>query len=436
MTGDATSRDGDGLPPAKLIRGGPTKLRIGLLSCAILVVGWLLAPPRPAAPPPEEKAAPILSAEVEKRETSRPFERAVAAAAEVQARVVAFPGTLATPLDLAAFGSTPAGFGVVVSPGGDVLSHVAAIGRRLDPSVLVGEATVDGRVTAYEAETGLVLVHIGPGPVSGAVALAADSPQPGQLAVSSARWPGGQLVSPVFVVSVGATAYALGGADALTLPGLPVFNTAGELLAVTGERPRVAHAAAAAVARLARRRDAGEGVPSSLGISLQPLTPALAAVVGEHGVLVADVASDGPSTEIQAGDVLVRIASHDALGVEQANRAITALAPGRPCDIVIRRKGREQGVAATPQATLADPVTVIAAPPPAGAPQAKDLFAAADLRTASVPDEAVVLSVDGIDVTSRNAAATVRRRRDPSLVRLQEGSRRYFAVVPRTGAKP
>lgn len=428
----------------RLVRRRLTKLRLALGAVAVLLVGFLLTPaatPKAAkAPAPPEPVAPMLEAEIRRREPARAFERVQEVGREAMASTVALPAAPAAPpppahADFsapAAAGPAAAAFGLLVSAEGDVLTHVSGLGGSLDPVVQLPDGTsTTSRVTAYEPVTGLVLLRLATRPPRPPRPLAAAPPRAGELAVAAFRRGGADFVLPLFVTSVGST-YGLGAAPGVAVPGTPVFNAAGEALAVAGGDPsrHEAHPAAAAVERLGRARDAGRGLPGTIGVSLQPLDEALAALLGEGGVLVADVRAGSPAERagIRPGDVVVVVDGRPATSPQQVARRISGLRPGRPAPLVLRRQGKEQALDVEAEATLASPLETWT-PPAGAAPPARAVFPEAALAAAGLTGEAAVLSVDGAAVTERTAARALRRRKPPWLAWVQQGGRRFFAAV-------
>ena len=124
-----------------------------------------------------------------------------------------------------------AALGVFVSPT-HVLTHSAALDGRSSFELSLGnDLTTQGRVVAYEPSTGLVLLQT---EITGRLPpiLATEAPAAGALAVGVGRSNGLDLAVPVFVTSVGGGRYTIGAVNGAVLPGMPVFNLAGELLAV------------------------------------------------------------------------------------------------------------------------------------------------------------------------------------------------------------
>jgi S1-C subfamily serine protease len=422
--------------PPKLVRGR-LKLRLALAAALVLGVGYLLAPPPTRREAPPEKVVPILEAQVEQREPARVFRGVQDVGRKALGFSVCFPDRMRpqavrTHADFAGGSERglPAGLGVIVSDHGDVLTHVRALaGEPMPAARLEDGSPLRGRVTAHEPESGLVLVRLDPGPIPSPPALAQAAPEPGELAVAAARFDGLEFVAPVFVAAASGDRYTLSAASGVVVPGTPVFNLAGELLAVAAGSPTasVAHAAGAALPRLIALREAGLGLPRSLGLSLQPLAGGLAERLGRTGVLVSDVAEDGPAARggLRPGDVLEAVAGTEIGSVDQAQRAIAGA--GEELALRWRRAGRvhEESVAPELVLTLAPPT-----PRADVGPLARAVLPHASLETAGLGPDARVVAVEGTPVRSEAEAVQVlRRRRPPRLLHVQEGTRRFYALV-------
>jgi S1-C subfamily serine protease len=425
----------------KLIRGGRSKAMLALACLALLALGALVAPP--SAPPPSarvEAVAPILEAQVDRRSSARVFRGVQDAGSRALRFSVAFgrparaAGALTYPdfADPVREATLPAGFGVLVSDR-EVLTHVAAVGGGSDVQAQASDGTLLAcRPLAYEPETGLVLLELA-APAPEAPPPARQTPVPGELVVAAARVDGRDFVAPVFIAAIEPDRYLISAASGVTLPGTPVYTLDGEPLAVAAGRAAlpVAYPASASVDRLRRRVAEGRAFPSSIGARLQPLEAALAERLGTGGALISDVLPGSPAerAQLRPGDVLLRVAGAELGGVEDAVTRLSRLSPGSEAILGVRRDGKEREVGVVPTRTVDDPREVPARTVPAGAPLAGALFDGEALRAAGVPADAAVLAIAGGSVTTQTAAARLRRRPAPWLVYLQEGGRRFFAVV-------
>jgi S1-C subfamily serine protease len=420
----------------KLVRGR-LKLRLAFAAVLVLGAGYLLAPPAPRRETPAERVVPILEAQIQQREPARVFRGVQDVGRKALGFAVSFPSparpeAVRTQEDFAGTWRperAPAGLGVIVSEQGDVLTHVRAIAGKPTPAAQLGDGTlVPGRVAAYEPESGLVLLRLEPGPTPSPPALAAAAPEPGELAVAAARFDGREFVAPVFVAAATGDRYALSAASGIVLPGTPVFNLAGELFAVAAGSPSMsmAHAAGPALRRLSALRDGGRGLPRSLGLSLQPLAGPLAARLGAPGVLVSDVAEDGPAARagLRPGDVLEAVAGTPLTGPEQTRDLIA----GSSQELVLRwrRSGRSRELRVASELAL-----VASAPAPrAAGPPARAVLPIASLVAGGVAPDARLVSIEGTPVADQDEAKRLlRRHRPPWLAHVQEEGRRYFVVI-------
>ncbi|HEY7790196.1 MAG TPA: PDZ domain-containing protein [Vicinamibacterales bacterium] len=92
-------------------------------------------------------------------------------------------------------------------------------------------------------------------------------------------------------------------------------------------------------------------VPGELGISVQPLTPALAQATGAHqGLVVAKVDPDGPAGSVlQFGDVVQSINGEPTYSVEAYEHSLSLVAAGDAVKLAIIRQGQPSTVQVTAQ---------------------------------------------------------------------------------------
>jgi S1-C subfamily serine protease len=429
--------------PPKLLGTTTRKVRVALASAAALLIGALLAPR--AVPPPllvsEERAAPLLEAEVQRREPARLFAGIQQIARDVVIYGVALapvearrPGTMADVVDGPRPPSMPAGFGVRVTAAGDVLTHVAALNGRRALDLAHGDGTAaEARLIAYEPETGLALLRIeSPLGLPPAAPLAAEAPSVGSLAVAVGRWDGRDLVTPVLVSTPGDGAYAISAFGPAIAPGTPLYNFNGELFAIAGRQAGLAFPAAGAFERLEARAAAGRGYPASVGIRFQPLEVGLASVFADRGVLVADLIEAGPAAAagIEPGDVLVAIGEMEVGSPEEARAAVSALQPGVNATFHVLRGGPPQAVTVMVGSAFDIPAQVRPREDAPVLPRARDLFPEPLLLAARVPPEARVITVNGRTMPTRAAVEREgRRARGAMLLYLEHEGERYFASV-------
>jgi hypothetical protein len=246
--------------------------------------------------------------------------------------------------------------------------------------------------------------------------------------VAAAQWNGRDVAVPVFISSVSFDRYGIGGTEASLAAGLPIYNLDGELLAISsgdGSAWRIRHA----LNRLLPVAAAGV-MPASTGLAFQVVDGALADAFGGIGLAVISVVADGPAdvAGLQAGDLItgIDVAASDAGGDLAA--AMAALPAGASVSLSIRRGGKPLSIAVTP-APAYELAALARRPAPSG-PVARRLFAPAALGAAAVPQEAVVLMINGRSVTSpEQAARDLQRVRGAATVLLEHRGQKFFAAI-------
>jgi serine protease Do len=103
-----------------------------------------------------------------------------------------------------------------------------------------------------------------------------------------------------------------------------------------------------------------------LGVSVQELTPAAARALGlptDRGVLVGDVAADGPAARggLKQGDVITAINGTPVDDVGRFRNLVSSMKPGTRVTLTVLRDGREQTVE-VPAGELADRTRTASAP--------------------------------------------------------------------------
>jgi S1-C subfamily serine protease len=192
-----------------------------------------------------------------------------------------------------------------------VLTHSAALDGRSTADVWVGNgATTPGHVVTYEPSTGLVLLQVQAVDGRTSATLATDAPTPGALAVAVGRADDRDIAVPVFVTSAGRDGYTIGGLNDSLVPGMPVFNLAGELfgVAVPDGRETRAIPVRQAAERMLARATTGERL-SSFGLGFQAPVGRVAETFGTDGVIISDVLAGGPgdAADLRVGDVLLAV---------------------------------------------------------------------------------------------------------------------------------
>lgn len=416
----------------KLIARRDTKLLLAGACLAVIGVGAWLAPRKAAtqatAPPPEA-AAPLLQQEQERRAPEALFRNAYERGAALSAHVFtiatlprARPGTLP---DSGPEGDTwePRGYAVAVDAE-HVLTHREALDAVEVRLRAAGDVLREGRVVAVDNADGIALVQLdGAGLIPATPALEPAAAGSGAVAVGRER--GGHWAAPVVVAGRSDARYTLAGFGPLGVPGLPVFDVDGRLLAIVTSRagPHNAVAAEGALERLRRLRSRG-GLPRTLGVTLQALEGKLQQQLGT-GVLVADVHLE-EQTALRPGDIIVKIGSRDVLKPDDVTAALENAAPAEALDVQIRRGRPTLAVKVTPRVAL-HPVRPVTRTMPAI--RADAVFDAESLRAAGVPTDSRIVSIDGSPPTDiRSLRARLRSRR-PRLVLFEDAGTRFFAVI-------
>lgn len=429
---------------AKLIRGARTKTAVVLACLAVLALGWLMAP-QAVHREPTEKVAPILEAEVARREPLRAFQGVQEVARRVRPSVVVFPGEQPAPPEMLPFvdyhGPAVAlprreGVGVLVSTDGEVLTHVSALrsGAELFVANLGSGGVTNARVAAQESGTGLALVQLESIESPATAVLAVTGIEAGDLGVAVCRRSGRNSVALAFFSSSTEPDGEIGALSDAPPSGTPLFSLAGELLAVVGGHRAgtlPAHGARAALERLRQRVADGRPFPATLGLKLQPRAEPLRSRLGE-GALVSDVAEGGAAQAagIAPGDVIVGVGGVRVRAAAPAATHIETLAGGIETTLQVLRGEEELEIIVRPTA-VSGPVQgrAEAFPPDAGL-AAASLFSAEDLALASVDGDARVLEVEGRPVRTRTATRRwLRRAPRPWLVRIQWRGARLYALI-------
>lgn len=427
---------------SKLLGSAQAKIAAAAAATVVLVLGAATAPRQEEAPvlsPPEERMAPLLAAEIARRQSLATFERVQEIGNRVIGYSVAFPAPSpparqtqweqALPAPAAARG----GAGVVIAPDGKVLTHVAALNRPLPVTYdSIDGMAVGADVVAYEPETGLVLLRPAYPFSFAAAPLSRERPAAGAVTTAAARVGDRDVVAPVVLAVTSPRGYGLGGGEALP-PGTPLYDTEGALLAVTAAEGW-AYAAGDAVARLDGLAASGRGAPAYVGIALQPRNPSLAQWFGDEGVIVADVEPDGPaaSAGLRPGDLLLALDAEPLQDVTDALAKLKAVTAGRDLAVRVRRGGEVTDVLLTPIPAV---VRAIARSPVRE--PAPDTLRLRDLpggeHTAPpAPPDARLLSVNMRSVASgADAAREVARSRRQALLYVEHSAERYFVTIPR-----
>jgi S1-C subfamily serine protease len=425
----------------KLLSRGAIKIRIALASgLALALGGWLM--PRAVQPPlsvSEERAAPLLEEQVQIREASRAFVGVQDVAPRVKEQSVAIlmpmPPTVESRNDFSEVdGTAPrvAALGVFVSAT-HVLTHSAALDGRSSIELSLGnDLRTQGRVVAYELSTGLVLLQT---EIAGRLAptFATEVPAAGALAVAVGRSNGLDLAVPVFVTSVGEGRYTIGAINGGILAGMPVFNLAGELLAIAapdGQEMRAIPVRDAAN-RLIALASTGER-RSSFGLGFQAPTGLLTRTFGAEGVVVTEVLAGGPADRagLQVGDVILSVGAVVMDSVDTATRALSSAQVGASALLRVRRAGRVRDIEVMPELAYEVAALARASGDASDWPEARVVLPTTLLASAAIPATARVISMNGRPITSRaQAERELRRSRAPVPILLRQGNKRFFVAV-------
>jgi S1-C subfamily serine protease len=450
LLGDAGARQVEHLIQAALPRGGGrpataslatrpvihgmrAKLRLAAVAVLVLGAGRVMAPRTPVPPAPEEKAAPILEEAVERRAPERLFKPLQDAGGTALPYTVSFwtRARFETHSDFESRAEerTPAAFGVLVSDD-RVLTHAAVLDGRRDTRVTLADGTeVPARLHAYEPQTGLVLLRLAGGAGAPAAPVASTPPIAGALAVAVARVEGTDFVTPVFVGAVRSGTYTVRPVGGPLRPGMPIYDLRAEAIGITGAEGSIAHSVRGALDRLDALAGQAPLLPRTIGVCFQAITPSIAELVGEGGVLVSDVQEDGPAGRagVRPGDVLIRVGEVPTPTLDAARRQIASSSSGHAIRATVRRKGRERTWEIPVEETLAQ--GSCDGPLPAAAPRARTVLTASERSRAGIAPDVFVLAVDGVPAGQRSAQVPPRRREGARLLHLQDGRRRYFAVA-------
>jgi S1-C subfamily serine protease len=261
-------------------------------------------------------------------------------------------------------------------------------------------------------------------------------PTAGALAVAVGRSADHELAVPAFVTSVGRDEYTIGAANDGLMPGMPVFNLAGEVFAIAAPVGRTVRAIPVrqAAERMLARATKGER-RSSFGLAFQVPVGGLADMFGGEGVLVTEVLSGGPAdaADIRVGDVLLSVGGQAIDSADVATRALSAAAIGAPTTLRIRRRARVSDVEVTPAFAYEIAALARSGGDVREGPEARALFPVAVLEAAAISPSARVISVNGRPLTTRvQVQRELRLARQPVPVLLRQDGSQFFAAVEPT----
>jgi S1-C subfamily serine protease len=427
---------------SKLFGSVRSKLWIAAACVLLLVVGGMTLPaPVPSAPlPPQERAAPLLEAEVERRQQLRIFEEIQRLGPRLGRHSVTIPADVtlaALPSDLMPPPprTEPAGHGLIVSADGEVLTAAGALGRRESLQVALFDGRrVEAHVVAFDPDADLVLLRSDQIPRTDAAPWATTPPTAGMLSVAVSHVAAQVSVAPVFVMAAPDGGRVRTTTGDLT-PGTPLFTTAGEVFAIAaGDGDSSAALVAPAVSRLRERMAAGQARRGALGLTFQPRDGLLLKMFPPDGVLVADVTPYGPAEDagVEPGDVITAIGDTKVISPDAARQVIAALPPRSPVVIHLERAGRPMQIETTATSALGLRVRQIPRERDENGPAARLVLDAATREAIALLPHSRILSINGARVGSvDDARAVIRRTRTPLVLYIEDERGRFFRAVER-----
>jgi serine protease DegS len=420
-----------------------SKLWIAAACLVVLLVGYMTIPaPAPTAvAPPQERAAPLLEAEVERRQQLRIFEEIQQLGPRLARHSVTIPGEPPLPpfpsdLTPPSPRPEPDGHGLIISADGEVLTSAGALrGRESLEVELFDGRRVQARVVAFDPDADLVLLQSDAIPRTDAAPWATTPPSAGMLAVAVSHAGRQVAVAPAFVMAAPDADRRVRTTSTSLLPGTPLFTTAGEVFAVAaGADDPTASLVAPAVSRLRDRIASGQARRGALGLTFQPLDAALRRVTAADGVLVADVAQAGPAAAagVLPGDVIISIAGNHVNSPESARDAIAAITPQAAVSLQLSRDGKPLTIEVMSTSALGLRVRYAPRKPDDRAPEARAVFDAELREQLGVLPETRILTVDGNRVDSADdVRSALRRERGPVLFYVEDERGRFFRALER-----
>lgn len=408
------------------------------LALTLLAVGVLTWPPTPTAPviqTPDEHTAPLLEAELKRRDELAAFD----GIREAGSRVIGYSVSVQPPDrprrrtlgDPAPTGPGGGAVGVIVGPG-RIVTHISGLGDRQTVRVTPPSGVeVDASVAAIDAASGLALLVSGEAGDWPAAPITAQPVAPGSVLTAAGRTPSGEVIAPVFIGSATTLGYDTAGTGALPR-GTPLYTPDGNLVAMLGDGPSV-FSLAPALARIERDIAAGTPIPASLALSLQDNAAEMEPWFGTGGAVVADLADDGPAAAagLTPGDVLLTIDDEAVTSASEAVGRIARAKPDMPLRIAVRRGRTTRQIEASPGAAYRVPATGRTSTAGEGS-RLDERLQPEQLARLDVPGRARLLAVDGGPVPARGAIV---RGRGAHLLYVDDGRERYFAVLAPEGER-
>ena len=256
------------------------------------------------------------------------------------------------------------GSGVIIDAAGVALTNAHVV----DKATQVEVVTLDGNrhkatVAGIDAKTDLAVLKLeGTGPFPYLKLGDSDELQVGDLVIAVGSPFGLQSTVTQGIVSAKARDIGAGPydefiqTDAAINPGNsggPLVNMRGEVVGINTAIVRGGSGIGFAIPSNMVKRISTELLASGkvtrgwLGVSLQPLTPELAASFGakdRKGALVADVVNDSPAAKagVKAGDIVVEFAGKKVAEPGDLARAVAMATPGKKSDLKVLRDKQER----------------------------------------------------------------------------------------------
>jgi serine protease Do len=262
------------------------------------------------------------------------------------------------------------GSGVIIDPSGVVLTnaHVVEGASQIEVTAADG-GKYPGKVVGTDKKTDLAVIRLqAPGKTFPALPLGdSDAVQVGDWVIAVGSPFGLNATVTSGIVSAKARQIGAGPyddflqTDAAINPGNsggPLVNMRGEVIGINTAIVRGGSGIGFAIPANMVRRISSELIATGsvsrawLGVTLQPLTPELAASFGvkdRKGVLVSEVSPDSPAARagVKPGDVVLEMNAARVENPGDLARAVGLARPGTPTSLTVWRGGREHALRVT-----------------------------------------------------------------------------------------